>query len=844
MSTLLKNSFPHIIAVLSFVILTIAYFAPQMQGLVVQQSDILHYQGMAQEAKEFEEETGEKTLWTNSMFGGMPTYQIRTVVNGNQLHLVDKLARLNIANPIGRFLAAMVGFYVLMILFGVNPWLSMIGAVAFSFTTNNFQLFEAGHNTKLAAISYFPILISGLLLIFRKNYLLGGIIFALGLGLDLFANHVQMTYYLFMTLIIYGVAQLVYCIREKEMAHFWKATGVVALGLVLGIGSTASNLYVTYDYSRDTMRGEAILKSENPGEVKSSSETDGLDWDYAMQWSNGTIDLFSSFIPGVAGGGGNEKLSDSSPLLDDPNWNRLVRSNGSYGPLYWGELPFTSAPIYYGAGIFLFFLMGLFLVDGPVKWWLGLGTLLTLMLSMGKNLEAFNEFFFYNFPLYNKFRTPNSVLSVASFLIPLLAILGLHELFSGKKSKEKILQALYVSTGIVAVICLFFALVGPGMYDFSSPADQRYISAGYSGDALLDARAHLMRSDSFRSLLIVLLSAGLIWAYVQNRLKQSTIVIAALGLITLFDLWSVGKRYLNADSFVSPRNNQARFTPNAADQEILKDQDPNFRVMDLAESTFQSSRASYLHKSLGGYHAAKLQRYNDIIERHLSQGNQAVVDMLNTKYFIIGDQRGQAPPQARPNPGALGNAWFVNEVKVVNSPNEEIDGLNGFNPRQTAIVLNEFQDYVTGLNLSPSGTIQLTDYKPNHLTYQSNTDSEQLAVFSEIWYNKGWHAYIDGEKVDHIRANYVLRAMKVPAGSHKIEFKFDPQSYKLGVMASAVCSSLILLALVGYIGYNGYQSYQNMPAPNPTPTPKPKREAPKTKARRTESKNSKRKNRK
>ncbi|MCH2080852.1 MAG: YfhO family protein [Saprospiraceae bacterium] len=837
MNTILKNSLPHVLAILVFLVLSVVYFSPQLNGLVLQQGDILQYLGMAQEAKEFEEKTGETTLWTNSMFGGMPTYQIRTVVNGNQMHWVDKLARFNIPNPIGRFFAAMLGFYILMILLGVKPWLSAIGAVSFGFTTNSMLLFEAGHNTKVAAISYFPILVSGLLLIFRKKYILGGILFALGLGLDLFANHVQMTYYLFLTLIIYGVAQLVHCIKNNDMMHFAKASGIALLGLLLGVGSTASNLYMTYEYSKDTTRGEPILKSET-GQVNSSSETDGLDWEYAMQWSNGTTDLFASLIPGVVGGGSNEQVKSGSPLFDDPNWSRLIRGNGGYAPLYWGDLPFTSGPSYFGAGIFLLFFVGLFLVKGPIKWWLGLGTLLTFLLSMGKNMAFINEFFFYYFPLFNKFRTPNSVLSITSFLVPVLAILALHKIIIKDYIKEEALKALYIGGGIMSAICLYFIVLGPGMYDFSSAGDQRYAQAGLDITALIEARAHHMRMDAIRSLVIALLTGGLLWAYLQDRLKQVTAVVAGIAIIGILDIWTVSKRYLNEDNFVRKTNYDSRFRPTAADEQILKDKSLNFRVMDLSESTFQSSRASYYHKSIGGYHAAKLQRFNDIIQRHLSQGNQSVLNMLNTKYFIMQAQAQGQSPQAQQNPGALGNAWLVGNIQMVNTANEEIDALTNLQAAETAIIHQEFKDYVTGWSPTKSGTITLTDYKPNHLTYQYNSDSDQLAVFSEIWYDKGWQAYIDGQPVDHIRANYILRAMKIPSGNHKVEFKFDPQSYRTGVMVSMLFSSLILFSLIGFIGYNGYQYYQHMPKETP-PAPQPKKEAPQKTARSSRKSNNK-----
>lgn len=822
---MLNRILPHVGAILVFLIVCAFYFSPQLKGLVVQQGDVTQYRGMSQEIRDFKEKTGETTLWTNAMFGGMPTYQINTVHAGNNLKYVDRVNRLFIHHPIGRYFAAMVGFYILLTVLGVNPWLSVAGAIAFGFSTNNFLLYEAGHMTKLQTVSYFPLMIAGMLLAFRKRYLLGGILFALGLGLSIWSNHIQMNYYLFLTLLIFGVAQLVSDVKKGALMDFLKGAGVLVIAGLVALGSAASNLWVTYEYSKDTMRGEPILTAE-PGDAgsQSSSETDGLAWDYAMQWSNGTIDLFSSFIPGVAGGGSQEKLGSSSPLKKDPTWRQI----GNYGPLYWGELPFTSGPIYFGALVFLFFLIGLFVVDGPIKWWIGLGTLLTFMLSMGKNLEMINEFFFYYVPLFNKFRTPNSVLTVTSFLMPLLGFLAIGKIAAGEVTKKRALNALYISGGICAAICLFFWLLGPSFYDFSSPGDGRYEQAGLSLGPLYDARKALMSSDALRTLALVLLGGGLLWVFLQEKINKN-LLFAGIALLVLFDLVTVGKRYMDSSNFVAKRNYDNAIPRTSADDQILQDKDPNFRVLDLSTSTFQSSRASYYHKSLGGYHAAKLQRYQDIIDRHLTQGNQKVVDMLNTKYFI-GEQDRQTVAQR--NPGALGNAWFVSNIVEVATPNAEIDALNTFEPGEDAVVHQEFKSYLEGLSLNKGGNIQLTDYQPNHLTYQSSAPSEQLAVFSEIWYgpNKGWQAYIDGNPVEHIRANYVLRAMRIPAGEHKIEFVFDPKNYARGKMVSMFFSSLILLSLVGFVGYRSYTWYQNAqseptpqkPAPKPTEKPNPR----------------------
>ena len=726
----------------------------------------------------------------------------------------------------------MVSFYLLMVLLGVNSWLSIVGAIAFGFATNNLVLYEAGHETKLKAISYLPLVASGMLLAFKKRYLLGGILFGLGLGLDLASNHVQMTYYFFMTVIIWGIAELIKNIREKTLPHFSKAAGALIIGGLLALGSAASNLWITYEYAQDTMRGTPILEQETntAGTAVTSSEVEGLEWNYAMQWSNGGVDLAAAFIPGVAGGGSSEPTSSDSP------YGRTLRRFGAGqgdtidAPLYWGALPFTSGPIYFGAIMVLFFIVGLFLVDGPVKWWLGLGTLLTLMLSMGSNLESFNRFIFDVFPLYNKFRTPNSVLSVTSLLVPAMAILCLHEIFSGNQDKDKIVKSLAIGTGITAAIALFFAFVGPGMFDFSNPRDARAFGQADPQiiaalvNSLEDTRAELMQSDSLRSLFLVLLSAAAVYFFLQDKLK-ATIAIAALTILTMYDLIGVGMRYINKDDFQRRQAVDQIFTPRPADEQILRDPDPHYRVYDATVSAFQSAQLSYHHKSIGGYHAAKLQRYDDVIRRHLTQGNQAVYDMLNTKYFIVPGQEGQAAVQQNPN--AYGNAWLVDSIVIVPNANVEIDALNNIPLQRAAAVHQEYEDYVTTLSPSGAGTIQLTEYRPNRITYQASVDQEELAIFSEVWYGpgKGWHAYIDGQKVDHIRANYILRALKIPPGQHEIVFEFAPRKFYLGRSISVASSLLLILALLAYIGW----TVKNLPEAEATPAPAPSKPAAKAK---------------
>lgn len=828
-----KKLLPYISAVVLFLAISISYFFPQFNGQVMPKGDLTQWRGMVQEIKSYKAETGKDALWTNSMFGGMPTYQIDSVRKGNELTILEKIARLGIPSPAGHFFLAMLSFFIMLVVLRVNPWLAIVGAVSFGLTTNSLTIYEAGHISKFMALFYLPLVIAGMILAFRKQYLLGGAIFALGTGLNLWASHPQMSYYFVLTTVFFGVAQLIKSIKEQEVPDFLKAAGTLVVGGLLALGSTASNILPTLEYAEDTMRGKPILEAQGAVDPNNSSQTEGLAWNYAMAWSNGTIDLFSSFIPGVAGGGSGEPISRDSEIGRDLT-SRGAQLPATFGaPLYWGDLPFTSGPIYFGAVIFLLFLMGISLVKGPVKWWLALGTLFTFMLSMGSNLEWFNRPIFDLVPLYNKFRTPNSVLGVTSVLVPALGLMAINRIVKGDVTKQEVMRSLMISGGILGGLCLFFLLLGPSMFDFTHMRDAQNAQT-FRPELLVSMRQSLMQSDAFRSLALIALSAAGIWAFINNKIDQKWLILG-LGALTLFDLWGVGRRYINAESFVPESQYQASFTPRPVDTQILQDPDPHYRVLDLTEATFESTKTSYYHKSIGGYHAAKLQRYQDIIDRHILQGNQGVLDMLNTKYIIQPGQNGQ--PAAQQNPDALGNAWFVNTIEMVADANAEIAALGNLDPSNVAVVNQEFQDYVSGMNLSPNGSINLTEYAPDKLTYQSNTSSEQLAVFSEVWYgpDKGWNAYIDGEPVDHIRVNYLLRALRVPAGQHTITFEFEPGVYKAGVAISLISSLIIILGVLGIAGYYGYQFWQrmqNQPAePAPAPT-KAKKTVARTKAKR------------
>jgi hypothetical protein len=804
MDTIRKQILPHLAAIAVFLGVCTAYFSPQLQGKVIEQSDIIQFKGMAQEALSYYESTGKRTLWTNAMFGGMPTYQIVNSADGNMLQYVNKVLELGINRPIGRFFLAMLCFYIFMLSLNIKPWLGIIGAIAFGLSTNNFVIYEAGHVTKFHTIAYLPLLAAGVVLAFRTKYLLGGILLATGIGLNLLANHVQMTYYFGLTLFIYGIAQLIYDVRNGKILDFAKAAGVLLIAGVLGIGASALNLLTTYEYGKDTMRGEPILEKTTTGEAQSSSETDGLAWNYAMQWSNGTLDLFSAFIPGVVGGSSAEKVSTNSAFAQVL---RRAGQSADKAPLYWGSLPFTSGTYYFGAGIIFLFFMGLILVNNPIKWWLGIGTLLTFLFSMGSNAEVINRFFFDYIPLFNKFRTPNSALSVTVVLVVALAVLALTEIVQQRDRKKEILRSLYIALGITGSIALLFAFLGGSMFDFTTSQEMQYQEV--IREALIADRKSMMQNDALRSLLIVLLTAGLVWAFLHNRI-QLTVLSIGLALITIVDLFQIGRRYLDSNDFVAQRNYEQRFQPRPVDQQILAAEPHRgaYRVMDYSINTFNVSSTSYFHNTIGGHHAAKLQRIQDMIDRHISQQNGRVLDMFNTKYIIFGEP---GKEQIQQNPNALGNAWFIDTLIIVPNANAEIDALSTFNPANQAIVHQDFADYVKGFDPSPNGNILLTDYKPDHLTYQSTTTSEQLAVFSEVWYDKGWNVYIDDAPADYIRVNYILRALRVPAGTHKIEFKFEPRTYAQGRAISFIASSIILLLLLGFIGYQLYHTFTTLP---------------------------------
>jgi len=793
---LLLNFLPHIAAILILIVFTCAYFAPQLQGKTIIMGDIVGYDGMAQEARAYYDETGRHTLWTNSIFGGMPTYQMSAPQTNNIFISLLKTSYLGFDRPLGYFLLGCFSAYIMFLIFGVNPWLSLIGAFAFAFTTNNLVLYEAGHTSKTVAIMASPLVVAGLYALFRKRYLLGGVIFALGLGMNVTANHYQMTYFLGLLLLIYYIIEAFDFIKRKDFISLGKITGIAIFSLLIAIGASSTKFFPTYEFSKDTMRGTPILTKE--GVPTSSSETEGLEFNYAMQWSNGFLDLFSSFIPGVVGGSNAEIMGKNSKIVKE------LRKLGVNEPnipiqLYWGKLPFTSGPVYFGAVIFFLLLVGFGTVKGPIKWWIAIAVVLTLLISMGKNFEGLNRFIFDNIPFYNKFRAPNSILSVTSVLVPILGFKFLHDLTT-REDKKSILIPLYIVTAVLSAICLYFAFIGPGSFNFKMPTDP----TNQFGALIEDQRKILLKSDSLRSLGLILGTAISIWSYTKFNFNKY-IFMAIIGLLIVFDLYSVGKRYLNLNDFVPESQKENVFVPREVDKQILRDNDPHYRVYD--QPGFQTTSASYFHKTIGGYNPAKLQRFDDLIYRHIAKGNQRVLDMLNAKYFITNNENNE--PSVIMNSAASGNAWFINNIINVENANQEIDGLSNFDPNGDAIIHKEFNDYIAGLSPQKNGSIRLTSYAPDILEYTSSSDSEQLAVFSEIWYgpNKGWQAYIDDEPVEHIRANYALRALRIPSGSHKIVFEFKPSIFSISEKIALFSSILFVLGLLGFL-YSAFKGFK------------------------------------
>lgn len=795
----IKKLLPYIVSLIVMILVAVVYFLPQFQGKTTQSSDIVGNQGMASEISRYQKKTGEDILWTNSMFGGMPTYQIAAKEKNNFSRFYERALNLFMARPAGYFIMGMISFYIAMLVLGVNPWVCLIGSIIFSFTTSNVILFDAGHMTKVRVIMVSAPIVAGAIAALRGRLWTGGMVFTLFMSIALYANHPQMVYYLCLTMLFLGVILLIESIQGDRLMSFLKGLGVLVLGLMLSLGMSYSKIVSTLEYAEDTMRGAPILKAEATT-GSSSSTVDGLDWQYAMSWSNSGVDLLSSWIPKGAGGATVELMSK------DSKYAKLVGARGEVqGYPYFGGLPSTAGPYYFGAVIFFFFVLGMFIVKDRFKWYFLIGVIFTLLISLGKNFESLNRMLFDYMPLFNKFRTPNSVLSITAILMTMFATYTIHRLVVSD-NKGALTRNILIALGIAGGGTLLLALLGPSMIDFSGAIDAR-IRSTQGGDrivnALLDDRASIFSSSAYRSFFFILV-VGLVSYFFSKEKLSRVLLIAIVGVLGIVDMIQVDLDYFKHSDFMSTRKYQKNFQARAVDNQILKDTDLHYRVHDLTIDPFNSASTSYFHKTIGGYSPAKLQRIQDIIERHLATGNQKVYNMLNTKYFIV-DNNGTT--MAQQNTAAMGNAWFVDNIKMVNNANEEIDALSTIDPAQTAVVHKEFVEKIGSFSPSKNGSIKLTKYHPERMEYTYSTDSEQMAVFSEIWYgpDKGWKLFVDDAEVPLMRANYLLRAAKLPAGSHTVRMEFYPTTYKTGETISLVCSILFLI-LAGLYAFRYYKN--------------------------------------
>ncbi|MCK4662956.1 MAG: YfhO family protein [Bacteroidales bacterium] len=791
-----KNIIPYISAIIIFLAITFTYFSPLLEGKRIIQSDVSNYKGMSKEITDYKKESGENALWTNSMFGGMPGYLI-SLPSSNILKHLNKILNLNHKKPANYIFLYLLGFYIALLLFRVNPWLSLVGAIAYAFSSYFFIIIEAGHLTKALALGYMPPIIAGVYYAFNRKVIIGSMVVGIFLSLQLLCNHLQITYYTLLIILIFGLFQLYNTYKSKIFKEFFRTFSFLIIAVILAIGSNFATIYLTYDYGKDSMRGKSELTFDK------ENKTTGLDKDYATAWSYGIDETLTLLIPNFKGGASGGELTKNSAtyeLFKNHQGERAAKQAIKQLPLYWGAQPFTSGPVYIGAIVFFFFVLGLFLVKGTVKWWLLAATIISILLAWGKNFMFLTDLFLDYFPGYNKFRTVSMTLVIAEFTMPLLGLLALKNIIEEKISKKSLFKALKYSLYIVGGITLVFALLPGAFFNFETISDEQYITNGASVfvDALKEDRKSLLQADAFRSLVFVLLSAGLLLTYIYKKINIKTFYFV-LAVLLLADMWTINKRYLNNDDFVSKRVEKEPFKQTSADIFILKDIDPNYRVFNVSVSTFNDASTSYFHKSIGGYHGAKMKRYQELIDFHISKHNMDVLNMLNTKYFIVPTE--DKGPQPQINMNALGNAWFVDNIRYVANADSEITALSDFNPAVEAIIDIRFQEQLKDFNFIPDSIreIKFIEYKPDHLTYQTSTKNDQMLVFSEIYYSKGWNAYVDNEKMPHFRCNYVLRGMIVPKGNHKIEFKFEPKGYYVGSKISMVSSLILLILALGVL---------------------------------------------
>lgn len=801
MSFPFKKLVPHSLVILGFIIISLAYFSPVLKGKAIFQNDIVQYIGMSKQQKDFKADTGEETYWTNSAFGGMPTYQLGARYPHNYIKKLDLALRF-LPRPADYLFLYLLSFYVFLLVLKVDFKLAALGALAFGFSTYLIIILGVGHNSKAHAIAYMPLVLSGIILVFQKKYIGGFLLTTVAMGLELVSNHFQMTYYLLLLVIVLGIAYLIDAYRKQELPHYFKSIGVLITAVVLSIALNASNILATNEYVKESKRGKSELTINADGSTK--EVTSGLDKAYITQFSYGIIETFNLYIPRFMGGGNSEDVGKDSATYEALRklgaTTTQAAQEAKRAPTYWGDQPIVEAPAYVGAVVLFLFVFALFLVKGRLKWWLVGGTILSLLLSYGKNqpFAFLTDFFIDYVPLYNKFRAVSSIQVILELCIPALAVFGLVKLFKDSENKERKLVALKYAIGITAGLALIFLFFKSSLFDFVGLNDG-YYRQNYGQDyidALKSDRKTIFTEDTIRSLILVSLSAGIVFMFLKEKLKRDW-VIAGFFILILFDLIGVDKRYVNNDDFVSGIKMSKPFQASEVDKYILQDKS-HYRVYDLVSGP---SKPSYYHNSLSGYNAAELRRYSEVYDFYLTQNNINILSMLNTKYIVAQDEEGKAFPYE--NDEVNGNAWFVKQLVKVNSANEEILAIDSLDTKQKAIFsnqpkLNMFKELKTNYAVDSLSKIELEQVTPNYLKYNTTNSQDGFAVFSEIYYGHGWKTFIDGKQVEHIRVNYILRGMPVPAGNHIIEFKFEPDVVKTG--SKITLASSILFVLLLFVG--------------------------------------------
>ena len=803
----------YIIAILAFAVISWVYFYPVMQGKRVKQHDMEMHKGMAQELTQYRESTGETALWTNSAFSGMPAWNISAPQKTNLFQYVHKVLSIGLPSPLGSVFISMLGFFILLLVLDVGVWVSALGAIAYGFTSYLYIIIGAGHNAKAVAMAYMAPVIAGVLLTYKGKYLWGLVLTAIAASLELYANHLQITYYLILILVVIVIAEFISDIRQKKLLHFVKASLMLVLVAVISVLTFSTKLYANYEFGKETTRGKPVLTNNE------SNQTKGLDRDYITQWSYGKGETWSLMIPN-AKGGASAYIGKQNPVLEKAD--RQFKDSIAQSNAYWGDQPGTSGPVYVGAIVVFLFVLGALTVKGKLKWALLIATVLSILLSWGKNFMGFTNFFLDYIPGYDKFRAVSMTLVIAEVTMPLLGFLGLAEMVKSPENAKKNMTKFFIALGVTAGFCLLFYLMPKTFFNFLSQEEAKQfasMSAGKEGaiyaqfaSQLEDVRVAIFRKDALRSLIFIILAAVPLFLYVKGKLKAVP-AFAVLAALILVDMFPIDKRYLNNDNFIDKAKFDKPFVASPANQYILNDKALSYRVADITRDMFNDASTCYFHKSIGGYSGAKLRRYQDVITQYLGPGlnrlrsaktaedmarqlaQQEVLNMLNTKYIIFN-------PQSQPfeNPFAYGNAWMVNDVQIANTPNDEFNALATSDLHRTAIIGKEFEQEVASYQpQAEDGNITLTDYKPNQLTYSFSASENKLVVFSEIWTSKGWTMRIDGQESPLLRANYLLRAAMVPAGQHEIVMRYEPKIWKVGGVVSLVSSLAIILFAVATI---------------------------------------------